>query len=126
MTDLMAMLTEMTTEDASALYSPAYRQRVSAAGRLVALTHLEEAAMSGDLLVDQLADTARAVPGALAGYSLLHGMEAAGLVISRTDARSPRRMYEITAAGRDAASALRACLAAPVPGDCLTEYVSAA
>ena len=126
MTDLSTIFSEITTEDASVLYSPAYRQRVRAAGRLVALTYLEETATLGDILVNQLADAARAIPGDFAGYPLLHGMEAAGLVTASTHERSPRRMYEITMAGRDAATALRACLAATVPGNCLTEYVNAA
>ncbi len=117
MTDSNTLLRAIMAGDATVVHSPASRGRAHAAGRLVALTYLEETARPGDMLIEQLADAARAVPGAWAGYPLLHGMEADGLVTASTNARSPRRMYEITAAGRDAAAALRACL---------TEYVSAA
>ncbi len=117
MTDPNTLLRAITSGDATVAHSPAYRERARAAGRLVALAYLEEAARPGDALMDQLADAARAIPGDWAGYPLLHGMEAAGLVTASTNTRSPRRVYEITAAGRDAAAALRACL---------TEYVSAA
>jgi len=116
-TDPNTLFRAITGGDVTVAHSPAYRERARAAGRLVALASLEEAARPGDVLVDQLADAARAIPGDWAGYPLLHTMEAAGLVTASTDAGSPRRTYEITAAGRDAAAALRACL---------TEYASAA
>lgn len=126
MTDINMIIRAANANDFASIYSPAYRQRVRAVGRLAALTYLEAAALPGDVLVDQLADAARAVPGAWAGYPLLHSMEAAGLVTASTSDRAPRRLYEITAAGRAVAAAMRACLATETPGDCLPEYVSAA
>lgn len=100
------------------VYSPAYRQRVRAAGVFVALTSLVDEARHGDAIIRTLSDAARTLPGDWAGYPLLHGMEAAGLVTSATQGRSPRRLYAITEAGRVAAASLRACLLAGGDGDC--------
>lgn len=117
MIDLNAILRTIARDDAPR-HSPAYRQRVQAAGQLVALTSLADAARPGDAVVRSLSDAARAVPGDWAGYPLLHRMEAAGLVVSQADARSPRRTYAITEAGRTAAASLRDCFLSEAPGDC--------
>lgn len=117
MTDLQAIL-ETIAAGAAPAHSPAYRQRVRATGVFVALTSLASEARHGDAIIRTLTDAARALPGDWAGYPLLHGMEAAGLVTSATQGRSPRRLYAITAAGRTAAASLRACLLAGGDGDC--------
>ncbi len=117
MTDLTAILETIATASAP-VYSPAYRQRVRAAGVFVALTSLANEARHGDAIMRTLSDAARTLPGDWAGYPLLHGMEAAGLVTSATQGRSPRRLYAITEAGRTAAVSLRSCLLAGGDGDC--------
>lgn len=114
------LISSLATQEMDTLHTPAFRQRVQAAGQLVALATLEAEAQSGPTIAAHLADMARYVPGAWAAYPLLHTLEDAGFVTATSAARSPQRRYAITEAGRVAAESLRACLL-PAPAATLVE-----